>query len=29
VLFRSGKLDPARIASAEDFGDWDDLGCQG
>ncbi len=25
----NGKLDPTRIASAEDFGDWDDLGCQG
>lgn len=24
-----GKFDPTRIASPEDFGDWDDLGCQG
>lgn len=24
-----GKFDPARIASPEDFGDWEDLGCQG
>ncbi len=23
-----GKLDPTRIASQEDFSDWDDLGCQ-
>ena len=28
-LDENGKLDPTRIASAEDFGDWDDLGCQG
>ena len=25
----NGKFDPTKIASAEDFGDWDDLGCQG
>ncbi len=24
-----GKLDPTRIASPEDFGNWDDLGCRG
>lgn len=24
-----GKFDPTQIASAEDFGDWDDLGCRG
>ncbi|MBQ8648357.1 MAG: hypothetical protein IJ484_09455 [Oscillospiraceae bacterium] len=24
-----GKLDPTRIASPEDFANWDDLGCQG
>lgn len=24
-----GKLDPIRIASPEDFGNWDDLGCRG
>lgn len=28
-LTAEGQLDPTRIASAEDFGDWDDLGCQG
>lgn len=28
-LTGDGKLDPTRIASPEDFGDWDDLGCQG
>lgn len=28
-LDENGRLDPTRIASAEDFGDWDDLGCQG
>ena len=28
-LDENGKLDPTRIASAEDFGDWDDLSCQG
>lgn len=28
-LDENGKLDPTRIASVEDFGDWDDLGCQG
>ncbi len=28
-LAEDGRLDPTRIASAEDFGDWDDLGCQG
>lgn len=24
-----GRLDPLEIAKAEDFQDWDDLGCQG
>lgn len=24
-----GRLDATRIASPEDFGDWDDLGCRG
>ncbi len=24
-----GRFYPTKIASAEDFGDWDDLGCQG
>ena len=24
-----GKLDPTRIASPEEFGNWDDLGCRG
>lgn len=28
-LTEDGRLDPTRIAAAEDFGDWDDLGCQG
>lgn len=28
-LTEDGKLDATRIACAEDFGDWDDLGCQG
>lgn len=28
-LTGDGRLDPTRIASPEDFGDWDDLGCQG
>lgn len=28
-LTADGKLDATRIASAEDFGDWDDLGCRG
>ncbi len=27
-LTDDGKLDPTRIACAEDFGDWDDMGCQ-
>lgn len=27
-LTEDGKLDPTRIASPEDFGDWDDMGCQ-
>ncbi|WP_395151536.1 hypothetical protein [uncultured Allofournierella sp.] len=25
----TGKLDATRIASPEDFGDWDEWGCQG
>lgn len=25
----NGRLDPTRIADPADFGDWDDLGCQG
>ncbi|MBU3806476.1 MAG: DUF3918 family protein [Candidatus Fournierella pullistercoris] len=25
----TGKLDATRIASQEDFGDWDEWGCQG
>lgn len=28
-LDENGKLDPTRIASVEDFGDWDEWGCQG
>ena len=28
-LDEKGKLGPTPNASAEDFGDWDDLGCQG
>ena len=28
-LTADGKLDATRIASPEDFGDWDDLGCRG
>ena len=28
-LTADGRLDATRIASPEDFGDWDDLGCQG
>ena len=28
-LTEDGRLDATRIACAEDFGDWDDLGCQG
>lgn len=28
-LTEDGKLDATRIASPEDFGDWDDLGCRG
>lgn len=28
-LTADGKLDATRIASAEDFGDWDEMGCQG
>lgn len=28
-LTGDGRLDATRIASPEDFGDWDDLGCQG
>ncbi len=27
-LMENGKLDPTRIASAEDFAEWDDMGCQ-
>lgn len=27
-IMENGKLDPTRIASPEDFGDWDDMGCQ-
>ena len=28
-LDENGRLDPTRIADPADFGDWDDLGCQG
>ena len=28
-LDANGRLDPTRIADPADFGDWDDLGCQG
>lgn len=28
-LTEDGKLDPMRIASPEDFAEWDDMGCQG
>ena len=28
-IMENGKLDPLRIACAEDFGEWDDMGCQG
>ncbi|WP_418667810.1 hypothetical protein [Allofournierella sp.] len=28
-LTGDGRLDATRIASPEDFGDWDDLGCKG
>lgn len=28
-LTADGRLDATRIAAPEDFGDWDDLGCQG
>lgn len=28
-LDENGKLDATRIASVEDFGDWDEWGCQG
>lgn len=27
-LTEDGKLDPTRIASPEDFCDWDEMGCQ-
>lgn len=27
-LMENGKLDPTRIASAEDFVEWDEMGCQ-
>lgn len=28
-LTENGTLDPTRIASPEDFAEWDELGCQG